>query len=442
MSGIIKVLSYNTSWESSEPKPNWNENVNRFEPERTEAATMVASEADVLDIDDEGKFTKRDGTPTRFDTRKYTDKMLATRDKAGEFGDGEDGISFHCNNDPERCRKNIFSIIQNGNFDLVGMQEYVHDKYSIGKENEIIEHVYSKKEYIPSLGNMKLVLGHVPLNMTKWVNGVQTKTGDVKRVEIGSLYNKNKFEQVGNHHYFDLGPDGRPVLIVLLKEKSSDSHILFINAHMPQGYNIKGKGKPDEIIANKIDREIKKMNNQDLIQGARIILATDSNDANNKWIRNIKIMGKKLNGGSDYKPTCCTTIIRKKNDKTREERRIRYGDIILDSLAIENSFKYDYPVEIEGEPYSDHAPISAILPPTIPPAPVSQGPKPPLPPQEKNEDNATSSGLFSGWWGGKKKRRKRKRTRKKKKRSRRKKRGGKKSRKKKRKRKTRRKRKN
>merc|ERR1711991_973749 len=329
------------------------------------------------------------GTPTRVDTRKYTDKMLATRDKTGEFGDGEDGISFHCNNDPERCRKNIFSIIQNGNFDLVGMQEYVHDKYSIGKENEIIEHVYSKKEYIPSLGNMKLVLGHVPLNMTKWVNGVQTKTGDVKRVEIGSLYNKNKFEQVGNHHYFDLGPDGRPVLIVLLKEKSSDSHILFINAHMPQGYNIKGKGKPDEIIANKIDREIKK-----------------------------------------------------KNDKTREERRIRYGDIILDSLAIENSFKYDYPVEIEGEPYSDHAPISAILPPTIPPAPVSQGPKPPLPPQEKNEDNATSSGLFSGWWGGKKKRRKRKRTRKKKKRSRRKKRGGKKSRKKKRKRKTRRKRKN
>ena len=428
MSEIIKVLSYNTSWESSEPKSNWNQEVNFYEPERTEVASAIADEIydedndNFVEIDNEGKFTKREGKPTRVDTRKYTNKMLTTRDKAGEFGDGEDGISFHCNNDPERCRKNIFSIIQNGNFDLVGMQEYVHDTYSIGTENEITEHVYSKKEYIPSLGNMKLVLGHVPLNMTKWVNGVQTKTGNVKRVEIGSLYNKNKFEQVGNHHYFDLGPDGRPVLIVLLYEKSSDSHILFINAHMPQGYNIKGEGKPDEIIANKIDREIEKMNNQDLIQGARIILSTDSNDQYNKWIRNIKIMGKKLNGGSDYKPTCCTTLIKKKNNRTRNDRRIRYGDIILDSQAIENSFKYDYPVEIEGEPYSDHAPISATLPPT----------------QVVGKDTATKSGIFGTWWGGKKKRRKR--TKKRKKKSRRKKRGGKKSRKKKKKRKTRRKR--
>ena len=293
MSEPIKVLSYNTSWEASEPKPNWNEKVNFYEPERTEAAKMVASEAPLLDYDDEGKFTKREGTPTRVDTRKYTNKMLGDLDKAGEFGDGEDGISFNCNNDPERCRKNIFSIIQNGNFDLVGMQEYVHDTYSIETTNEIKENVYSKKEYIPSLGNMKLVLGHVPLNMTKWVNGVQTKTGNVKRVEIGSLYNKTKFKEV-EHHCFDLGPDGRPVLIVLLKEKSSDSHILFINAHMPQGYNIKGEGTPDEIIATKINEEIIKMKNQPEITGSRIILATDSNDAYNEWIRNIKIMGKKL----------------------------------------------------------------------------------------------------------------------------------------------------
>tara|TARA_Y100000389_G_C17470464_1_gene530047 strand:- start:10506 stop:11816 length:1311 start_codon:yes stop_codon:yes gene_type:complete len=433
MSGTIKVLSYNTSWESSEPKPKWNEDINFYE-ERGEVATAIASEADYFDFDEKGNLTKRTEQPDFQSKRAYTNKMLATRDKEGEFGDGEDGISFHANKNPEEVRTNIFSIIKSGNYDLVGMQEYVHKIYDKNNYGEAIQDVYAQKQYIPSLTNMKLVIGHVPLNLPK---------GQKKTIEIGSLYNKNKFEQVGKAHYFDLGPDGRPVLIVLLNEKSSDSHILFINAHMPQGYNIKGEGKPDEIIANKIDREIEKMNNQDLIQGARIILTTDSNDANNKWIRNIKIMGKKLNGGSNYKPTCCTTLIRKKNGRTREERRIRFGDIILDSQANENSFAYDYPKEIEGKAYSDHAPISAKLPPTQhnPPAPVSQGLKHPLSPQEKKEDNATSSGLFAGWFGGKKKRRKRKRTRKKKKKSRRRKRGGKKSRKKKRKRKTRKKKK-
>lgn len=437
MSGTIKVLSYNTSWESSEPKPNWNENVNFYEPERSEAATLIASEADELGFDDEGNLTNREEQPDWKEKRAYTNTMLNPIDN--EYGDGEDGISYHANKNPEEVRTNIFNIIKSGNYDLVGMQEYVHKIYDKNNYGKAIEDVYAQEHYIPSLSNMKLVIGDVPLNLPN---------GQIKTIEIGSLYNKNKFEQVGKKHYFDLGPDGRPVLIVLLKEKSSNSHILFINAHMPQGYNIKklGEGKPDEVIANKINEEIKKMENQELIENARIILTTDSNDAKNEWIRNIIINGKKLNGGSNYKPTCCTTLIRKKNDRTREERRIRFGDIILDSQANENSFAYNYPKEIEGKAYSDHAPIEATLPPTQhnPPAPVSQGPKPPMPSQEKNEDNATSSGLFGGLFsGGKKKRRKRRRrTRKKKKRSRRKKRGGKKSRKKKRKRKTRRKRKN
>lgn len=418
MSGTIKVLSYNTSWESSEPKPKWNEEVNFFEPERSEAATLVASEADALDLDDEGNLTKRTEQPDWKEKRAYTNKMLTTRDKAGEFGDGEDGISYHANKNPEGVRTNIFNIIKSGNYDLVGMQEYVDKMYDKNNYGKILEDVFAQKQYIPSLTNMKLVVGHVPLNLPK---------DQIKTIEIGSLYNKKKFEQVGKEHCFDLGPDGRPVLIVLLKEKSSNSHILFINAHIPQGYNIKklGEGKPEQVIANKINEEIKKMENQELIENARIILTTDSNDAKNEWIRNITINGKKLNGGSNYKPTCCTTLIRKKNDRTREERRIRFGDIILDSQANENSFAYDYPKEIEGKAYSDHAPIEATLPPI----------------QVVGKDNASNSGIL-GWFGGKKKRRKRKRTRKKKKKSRRRKRGGKKSRKKKRKRKTRRKRKN
>ena len=44
MSETIKVLSYNTSWESSEPKSNWNQEVNFYEPERTEVAAAIADE--------------------------------------------------------------------------------------------------------------------------------------------------------------------------------------------------------------------------------------------------------------------------------------------------------------------------------------------------------------------------------------------------------------
>ena len=73
--------------------------------------------------------------------------------------------------------------------------------------------------------------------------------------------------------------------------------------------------------ANTINEEIKNMENQELIENARIILTTDSNDAKNEWIRKITINGKKLNGGSNYKPTCCTTLIRNKNDRSRSERK-------------------------------------------------------------------------------------------------------------------------
>ena len=165
MSGKIKVLSYNTSWESSEPKPNWNENVNFYEPERTEAATMVASEADELGFDDEGNLTNREEQPDWKEKRVYTNEMLSSRDKADEFGDGEDGISYHANKNPEEVRTNIFNIIKSGNYDLVGMQEYVHKIYDKNNYGKAIEDVYAQPQYIPSLTNMKLVIGDVPLNL-------------------------------------------------------------------------------------------------------------------------------------------------------------------------------------------------------------------------------------------------------------------------------------
>ena len=48
MSEPIKVLSYNTSWEASEPKRNWNEEVNFYEPESA-SLDVARSETSVHD---------------------------------------------------------------------------------------------------------------------------------------------------------------------------------------------------------------------------------------------------------------------------------------------------------------------------------------------------------------------------------------------------------
>jgi hypothetical protein len=93
----------------------------------------------------------------------------------------------------------------------------------------------------------------------------------------------------------------------------------------------------------------------------RIILAADSNDTENKFIKKLTILEKNLHYGTEYKPTCCTTVVIPIHERGRDERRIRHGDIILDSDGANNSFKYEYPQEKENEPYSDHAPITTQL---------------------------------------------------------------------------------
>ena len=170
MSGTIKVLSYNTSWESEVNQNQIGMKMSIITNRKGhEAATMVASEADDLDIDDEGNLTKRTGQPDWKQKREFTNKMLKPRDDEREFGDGEDGISYHANKNPEGVRTNIFNIIKSGNYDLVGMQEYVDKMYDKNNYGKILEDVFAQKQYIPSLTNMKLVIGHI-LEFTKRSN--------------------------------------------------------------------------------------------------------------------------------------------------------------------------------------------------------------------------------------------------------------------------------
>ena len=332
----INVLTYNVSWESSEPiTKDWNKTNNWYEPDM----------------------------------------------KAKEQGDGEDGLGHMCGTNPERCRNNIFSIIEDGNYDLVGMQEYVHTHYATN------ESVYrDRMTKLETSTPLKLVQGHVDLPAPWLTTGATTK-----RIDIGSLYNSEKFKLksyiIGeflinrtsfnrdNKHYEQKGEvekEGRPILILHLKHQSSDRDILFINAHMPQTRNIAYGIDPatgnlldinmaTESIQNAINQTIKKLNTYDDIdQGnVRIILATDSNDQEDGFVKKIKILNKKLNHGTNYKPTCCTTVVNKINNIGRKARRIRFGDIILDSDNF--GFKYEYPIEKEGEPYSDHAPVATQL---------------------------------------------------------------------------------
>ena len=334
----INVLTYNVSWESTEPiTKDWNKTKNRYEPDMKEK----------------------------------------------DQGDGEDGLGHMCQSDVDRCRNNIFSIIENGNYDLVGMQEYVHTHYATG------ESVYRDRmaSLAASASPLKLVQGHVVLPAPWLAPGATTK-----RIDIGSLYNSEKFklksyiigEFLINRVSFnrdekhfeqkdEVEKEGRPILILHLKHQSSDRDILFINAHMPQTRNIAYGIDPatgnlldinmaTESIQNAINKTIKKLDTYNDIDqdNVRIILATDSNDVKEDgFVKKIKILNKKLNHGTNYKPTCCTTVVNKINDKGRKARRIRYGDIILDSENF--GFTYKYPIEKEGEPYSDHAPVATQL---------------------------------------------------------------------------------
>lgn len=377
----IKVLSYNTSWESSQPKPDWN-NPNPYEPDaKDEQAKLDAKsipERDKVKADWLAANPTQPAWKVKFELKK---KQPAPGAWVSNWGDGEDGIGKMCGdpNDPtkvERCRNNIFSIIKEGNYDLIGMQEYVHEWDN--------KPVYSEK--IKTLEpKLKLVMNIKPIKIT--FDGGKT----FKQIDIASLYNTEKFDLLGQCSMELLQNDGRPVLVLHLKKKSDNGEILFINAHMPQPFSVPkmkdyiGDRGDDNAKAKVLGDTITKLIEDSDIHptsNVRIIMVTDSNDMNDKYVKNIKILGKSLHFGKNYQKTCCTTLV---NDKkwtpsqyykgpmmgakvgeeftlTRKNRRIRYGDIILDSEKnlIENA-EYIYPEEKEGEPYSDHAPIAVEL---------------------------------------------------------------------------------
>lgn len=383
----IKVLSYNTSWESSQPKPNWN-NPNPYEPDaKDEQAKLDAKSIPERDTVKAAWLAANPNQPpwkVKFELMK---KQPAPGAWVSNWGDGEDGIGKMCG-DPndttkvERCRNNIFSIIKSGNYDLIGMQEYVHEWEGNA--------VYSKRmEELEKKQNLKLVMNKEPIKIT--FDGGKT----FKQIDIGSLYNTEKFDLLGQCSMELLDNDGRPVLVLHLRKKSDGGEILFINAHMPQPFSVpKMKGHSGDRNDNSENAKVlgdtitKLIEDSDIhpTSNVRIIMVTDSNDMNDKYVKNIKILGKSLYPGKNYQKTCCTTLVNDKNwtpsqyykgpmmgatvgeefTLTRKNRRIRYGDIILDSEEdLIKDAEYIYPEEKAGEPYSDHAPIAVELNPEV-----------------------------------------------------------------------------
>jgi len=363
----INVLSYNVCWECSQPiQRDWNETRNWYEQ----------------DI--------KQGWVEKKDIAKKKEAQLVIYK-----GDAKHGLGFMCRTDVNKCRDNISSIIENSVFkdqyDLVAMQEYIpfhNERWTASETFELVQDSIDQQ------------IRHFDKDKQKWkfTTDEHGKKLPNKTIHIASLYNKNIFTlksyRVGEfkikktqkedpNDVWKDGDEGRPFLILHLIHNNNGQHILFINAHMPQTRNICEKCDQDASawsvdkkmpigpISNKkigdtINKTIKSMetiptagDNIDK-KKIRIILATDSNDAHDQFVKHIKILDKTLySGDTSYKKTCCTTVVIPINNKGRKERRVRYGDIILDSGT--SGFKYKYPEEKPNEPYSDHAPIAAQL---------------------------------------------------------------------------------
>lgn len=376
----INVLSYNTSWEASQPAVDWMIGPNPYSPPG-----------------------RKNGIGYMCGRKELYDDVT----QAGPFFNG-----VLKKDKKNRCVENIFDIIQNGNYDLVGMQEYVHT-WPYGDDNHP---VYSDK--MKTLTNMELVKHEV------------NHRGLKKMIEIASLYNKDKFELIHSEvddfkiEKFDWNTkqvlpgrhdDGRPVQALLLQDKQDKNYVIFLNAHFPQIYGILNKGSSkeranhvSEIMTKLVQKLIRNSgaNNSAVNNNYEIILAADTNDIRLDFVKFIEINGKKMHLGSNLnkKHTCCTHIVKditinddwikgekdilgnepdmhtktspgrkpnlswKKGDVIKRDGitedgvivlRQRYGDVIM--YSGDGEFEYQFPEEKKDEPYSDHAPIAAVL---------------------------------------------------------------------------------
>ena len=309
----IRVLSYNVSWESLEPKPNWN-----------------------------------------------IDKNIYAADKKG---DGRIGLGYMCWKQPgvEVCRNNIFNVLAKGirgrPYDLIGMQEYV----PVALDDRIAT----------QLPNMQLVKESVLLKFSDTFS---------KMIDIASMFNKKRFkllqtikgeflirkEDWNTKEVSWNRPDGRPYLILLLREINTENYIIFINAHMPQTRNIQNQKdqSPQQIISNTINLSLEQIDTE-ILQQARIILATDSNDCGKfcekyplyTFINQLSMVERGLHMGKDLRKTCCSSKLLKNGLQLQKPPMHRYGDVILDSQSA--NYQYLYPNF--REPSSDHLPIAAVL---------------------------------------------------------------------------------
>ena len=354
----IRVLSYNTSWEATQPAVDWFIGPNLYGPPNGENGIgyMCGRKELYDDVKQSGPF------------------------EIGVLKDGE----------TNRCVENIFNIIESGNYDLVGMQEYVHtwkDKPVFSKKMEGLNH----------LTLVKHELHHGGIN---------------KDIEIGSLYNPNRFELLHTElSEFKIEKkdsetneitknvdDGRPVQALLLRDYKTGKYIIFLNAHFPQPFPISINGSWQDkanyisgIMTELVKNLIKTSgaNNKAVNSNNDIILAADTNDGNLDFLKDIVIYGKKMHLGANIntKNTCCTPLVKditttedghslpptwgakrpfvtwKENETiTRDSLRGRKGDVIM--YSGDGEFEYMYPEEKKDEPYSDHAPIAATL--TVP----------------------------------------------------------------------------
>ncbi len=248
--------------------------------------------------------------------------------------------------------------------------------------------------------------------------------GTTKEVQIGSLYKSTKFKLIARSRgeqfmrAKDNGfeEDGRPLLLLLLKHLETKKYILFVNAHLPQSVTILTKRDKElnkslrsaithriaeatnKLFENVQDTDDDKLLKDTISQNKVIVIfTTDSNDFNNTYIKDVRILGKPLYSGKNYRKTCCSS-------RVPPCPAHRFGDII--EYSENNNFTYEYPHQDADKGYSDHYPIATTL--TLPGGMVTEETQPKTKGKKHFKQKTTNP------IGGKRKKRKRTRRKKKK----------------------------
>jgi hypothetical protein len=261
-------------------------------------------------------------------------------------------------NGKKTCQKNVIELLNNTNYDLIGLQEAsTYDKIYENLNNK--ENLVCINNQVPAIG-----------------------TSGPPYAQLATLYNKNMFKLL----YASCGNlsdrDGRPFQLLFFNKILTDQKFIVLNMHMPhgirswvpmqkkiedslsKGYNFSSEDLTGIVKLNErttttnITETIKKLQNN------YTIALGDFNDngrtgTHNFWRTGIKILNFDIvKANSTPEKSCCKDNLQMNYD--------HYGDYILIDLnkleyVVENIKGKNFNLNQLSVPSSDHKPIMSTI---------------------------------------------------------------------------------